>query len=177
MSSSERDKSSSGRRTHNCAKCLNHGIITPLLNHKKFCQFKDCPCNKCKIVSRRPTRERSRDLAAEHREEQEIVEPMFDGYDEEHVPEFSGLQMNLPRRSEKRRREFLVEWEQPEAKRGRGSVGRHLTNTRSTITPQDVQQLIDIFPDEDICVLQCIYEACDGDNDVFVQLILKNLRS
>ena len=99
MSSSDSDKSSSGRRTNNCAKCFNHGIISPLRNHKKFCKFKDCPCNKCRIVSGLPPIETSRDPVAQHRDEQEIVEPIFDGYDEEHVPELNGLQLNSPRRS------------------------------------------------------------------------------
>ena len=49
-------------------------------------------------MSRRPTREPSRDPVTQHRDEQEIVEPMFDGYDEEHVPELNGMQLNSPRR-------------------------------------------------------------------------------
>ena len=75
--------------------------------------------------------------------------------------------------TEERRRDFLEEGEQPEA----SSVSFRSTNTRNTIMPRDVQQMMNIFPNEDTCVLQRIYEACDSDINFAVQVITTSLRS
>ena len=99
MSSSDSDKSSSGSQTQNCAKCLNHGIAISVRNH--YCHFKYCLCDKCVILSGQATRESSRDPVAQYRDEQIMVEPMFDGSDEVPVAELAGLQLNSPRRSGK----------------------------------------------------------------------------
>ncbi|XP_046864985.1 doublesex- and mab-3-related transcription factor dmd-10-like [Xenia sp. Carnegie-2017] len=93
MSGSDRDKSSSGSQTQNCAKCLNHGKAIPVRNH--YCPFKYCLCDKCVILSRQARRESSRDPVVQYRDEQIMVEPMFDSSDEVPVAEFAGLQQIL----------------------------------------------------------------------------------
>lgn len=35
------------RNFQNCARCRNHGIKNILRGHKKFCEFKQCSCEKC----------------------------------------------------------------------------------------------------------------------------------
>lgn len=41
------------RKNQTCARCLNHGSIENLKNHKKFCPHANCNCESCLITIKR----------------------------------------------------------------------------------------------------------------------------